>query len=91
MATGTRFESLRALLGERFLSLEFEGRGHSVLTADRQEFAVEEVLAFLDRTLNDGTVRREAERDRMLESPLETAWVPVSKRASRTVPTASPS
>lgn len=73
VATGTRFESLRRLLGERFLSLEFEGRGHSVLTADRQEFAVEEVLAFLDRTLNDGTVRREAERDRMLESRLETA------------------
>lgn len=72
-ATGTRFDSLRRLLGDRFLSLEFEGRGHSVLTADRQEFAVEEVLAFLDRTLNDAARRSEPERDSATESRLEAA------------------
>lgn len=72
-ATGMRFDTLRRLLGDRFLALEFEGRGHSVLTADRKEFAVDEVLDFLDRTPNDPPRRSTPARDGALERRLEAA------------------
>jgi dienelactone hydrolase len=50
-ATGTRFETLRDRLGEDFLAVEFEGRGHSVVTMHRQQEAVDRILAFFDQRL----------------------------------------
>jgi hypothetical protein len=50
-ATGTRFDTLRAELGDNFLSLEFEGKGHAVLTEHRQQAAVDRILAFLGERL----------------------------------------
>ena len=46
-ATGTRFDTLRHEIGERFLAVEFEGKGHAVLTEHRQQEAVDRVLDFL--------------------------------------------
>jgi dienelactone hydrolase len=45
-ATGTRFETLTREIGDRFLRVELEGKGHSTLTAHRQQEAVDRVLAF---------------------------------------------
>ncbi len=53
-ATGTRFDTLRHELGERFLAVEFEGKGHSVVTEHRQQEAVDEILAFLTGRLITG-------------------------------------
>ena len=50
-ATGTRFETLRQELGDNFTSVEFEGRGHSVVTEHRQQEAVDRILAFFDERL----------------------------------------
>lgn len=50
--TGTRFDTLTNLLGDRFLRVEFDGPGHSVLTADRQPEGVRRVLEFFDERLN---------------------------------------
>ncbi|SFS07878.1 Dienelactone hydrolase [Microbacterium sp. cf046] len=73
-ATSTRFDTLRRELGDRFLAVEFEGRGHSVLTGDRREYGVDQVLDFLDRTLNDEPTRlpqrRNAAGEDLLESQL---------------------
>ncbi|MBD8870584.1 dienelactone hydrolase family protein [Nocardioides donggukensis] len=51
-ATGTRFETLREELGEQFLSVEFGGKGHSVVTEHRQQEAVDRILAFFDERLH---------------------------------------
>jgi hypothetical protein len=51
-AVGTRFDTLRAELGDRFRALEFEGSKHSVVTEDRQDSAVEAVLAFFHERLD---------------------------------------
>lgn len=51
-ATGTRFDTLRRELGDNFIAVEFEGRGHSVLTEHRQQEAVDRVLAFLSERLS---------------------------------------
>jgi hypothetical protein len=51
-ATGTRFDTLTRELGDRFLRVEFEGKGHATLTAHRQQAAVDRVLAFLDEKLH---------------------------------------
>lgn len=48
---GKRFETLRRELGEQFIAIEFDGRGHSTLTLDRQDEAVARVLDFLDARL----------------------------------------
>jgi dienelactone hydrolase len=51
---GTRFGSLRALLGDAFVAVEFPSqskRDHSVLTEQRQEAGVLRVLDFLDERL----------------------------------------
>jgi hypothetical protein len=45
-ATGTRSDTLRRELGDDFIAVEFEGRGHSVVTERRQQEAVDRVLAF---------------------------------------------
>ena len=47
---GTRFESLRALLGDAFIAVELPSaskRDHSVLTEERDEAAVAQVIEFL--------------------------------------------
>lgn len=45
-ATGTRFDTLREQLGDDFVAVEFEGKGHSVVTMHRQQEAVDRILAF---------------------------------------------
>ena len=50
---GTRFDSLRELLGDHFLAVEFDGSGHSVLTEHLQEEGVEAVMTFLRERLLD--------------------------------------
>jgi dienelactone hydrolase len=50
-AVGTRFDSLRKLLGDRFIAVEFPGKGHSVLTEHLQEEGVERVIDFLTTRL----------------------------------------
>jgi hypothetical protein len=51
---GTRFESLRKLLGEQFIAVEFPSSSksdHSVLTEQRQEEGVRRVVDFLKEKL----------------------------------------
>lgn len=43
---GTRFDTLTRELGDAFVRVELEGRGHSTLTAHRQQRAVDRVLQF---------------------------------------------
>jgi dienelactone hydrolase len=50
-ATGTRFETLRHELGDQFLAVEFEGKGHSVVTEHRQQEAVDRILHFFKERL----------------------------------------
>lgn len=50
-STGTRFETLTSLLGERFIRVEFEGKGHSTVTEQRQQEGVDRVLAFFGEKL----------------------------------------
>jgi dienelactone hydrolase len=50
-AVGTRFDTLRHELGDAFVAVELEGRGHSTLTEHRQDEAVERVLAFFAERL----------------------------------------
>ena len=53
-ATGTRFETLATELGDGFIRVELEGKGHATLTAHRQQVAVDRVLAFFDERLRPG-------------------------------------
>src|SRR3954449_7920023 len=48
---GTRFETLRRELGDGFLAVELEGKGHSVVTEHRDDEAVKQVLAFFQDRL----------------------------------------
>jgi dienelactone hydrolase len=50
-ATGTRFKTLRHELGDNFMAVEFEGKGHSVVTEHRQQEAVDRILAFFSERL----------------------------------------
>ena len=50
-AVGTRFDTLRELLGDGFIAVEFDGKGHSVLTEHLQEEGVEKVIGFLRERL----------------------------------------
>ena len=50
-ATGTRFATLHRELGDDFVAVEFEGKGHSTLTAHRQQEGVDRVLDFFDARL----------------------------------------
>ncbi|MEO6509593.1 MAG: dienelactone hydrolase family protein [Nocardioides sp.] len=50
-ATGSRFQTLESLLGENFIGVEFEGKGHATLTEHRQQEAVDRVLAFFGERL----------------------------------------
>ncbi len=51
-AVGTRFDTLREELGDSFLALEFEGRGHATVTEHRQQEGVDRVLAFFRERLS---------------------------------------
>ena len=51
-ATGTRFDTLRRELGDGFIAVEFEGRGHSVVTEHRHQEAVDRILAFFQERLH---------------------------------------
>ena len=51
-ATGTRFDTLRYELGDNFVAVEFDGKGHSVVTEHRQQEAVDRILAFLAERLS---------------------------------------
>ena len=53
-ATGTRFDTLTREVGDGFIRVELEGKGHATLTADRQQAAVDRVLDFFDERLNVG-------------------------------------
>lgn len=50
-ATGTRFETLTREIGDRFLRVELDGKGHSTLTLHRRQEAVDGVLAFFGEKL----------------------------------------
>jgi dienelactone hydrolase len=50
-STGTRFDTLRHELGDNFIAVEFEGKGHSVVTEQRQQEAVDRILEFLAERL----------------------------------------
>ncbi|WP_107774277.1 dienelactone hydrolase family protein [Nocardioides sediminis] len=45
-AVGTRFDTLTRELGDAFVRVELEGKGHSTVTAHRRQEAVDAVLAF---------------------------------------------
>jgi dienelactone hydrolase len=45
-AVGTRFETLTRELGDAFLRVDLDGKGHSTLTEHRSQEAVDRVLAF---------------------------------------------
>ncbi|MEI2712974.1 MAG: dienelactone hydrolase family protein [Nocardioides sp.] len=49
--TGTRFDTLTDLIGDRFLRVEFEGEGHSTVTEQRQQEGVDRVLRFFEEKL----------------------------------------
>ena len=51
-ATGTRFTTLREEIGDNFIAVEFEGRKHAVVTAHRQQEAVDRILAFFGERLS---------------------------------------
>ncbi len=46
-AVGSRFDTLTTELGEAFIRVELEGRGHSTLTVHRRQEGVDAVLDFL--------------------------------------------
>ena len=46
-AVGKRFDTLTTELGAAFIRVEFEGKGHSTVTAHRQQAGVDAVLDFL--------------------------------------------
>jgi dienelactone hydrolase len=51
-ATGTRFDTLTDLLGDRFLKVELDGEGHSTVTEQRSQHAVDSILSFFASTLD---------------------------------------
>jgi dienelactone hydrolase len=51
-AVGTRFDTLRTELGAGFLFVELPGKGHSVVTEQRDDESVKRVLAFFHERLD---------------------------------------
>lgn len=51
-AVGTRFDTLTEEIGDAFIRVEFEGKGHSTLTEHRQQEGVDRVLAFFGDKLH---------------------------------------
>lgn len=54
-AVGKRFDTLTTELGDAFIRVELEGKGHSTVTAHRQQAAVDAVLEFLAENLRPTT------------------------------------
>ncbi|GAA4719370.1 dienelactone hydrolase family protein [Nocardioides conyzicola] len=50
-AVGTRFDTLTDEIGDAFIRVEFDGKGHSTLTEHRQQEGVDRVLAFFAEKL----------------------------------------
>ena len=50
-AVGTRFDTLRRELGDGFLAVELDGKGHGVVTEHRDEASVQRVIAFFKEKL----------------------------------------
>ncbi len=50
-AVGKRFDTLTTELGDAFIRVEFEGKGHSTVTAHRQQEGVDAVLDFFAANL----------------------------------------
>jgi dienelactone hydrolase len=50
-AVGTRFDTLHRELGDKFIAVEFPGKGHSTLTEHRQQEGVDRVLTFFRERL----------------------------------------
>ena len=50
-AVGKRFDTLTTELGDAFIRVEFEGKGHSTVTAHRQQAGVDAVLDFFAANL----------------------------------------
>jgi dienelactone hydrolase len=50
-AVGTRFDTLTRELGDAFLRVDLEGKGHSTLTEHRSQEAVDRVLSFFSAKL----------------------------------------
>jgi dienelactone hydrolase len=50
-AVGTRFDTLTRELGDAFLRVDLDGKGHSTLTEQRSEEAVDRVLEFFSEKL----------------------------------------
>jgi dienelactone hydrolase len=50
-AVGTRFDTLTEEIGDAFIRVELDGKGHSTLTEHRQQEAVDRVLAFFAENL----------------------------------------
>src|SRR6478735_2493854 len=46
VAVGTRFDTLTEEIGDAFIRVEFDGKGHATLTEHRQQEGVDRVLAF---------------------------------------------
>ncbi len=53
-AVGKRFETLTTELGDAFIRVEFEGKGHSTVTEQRQQAGVDAVLDFFAANLRAG-------------------------------------
>ncbi len=51
-ATGARFDTLDAELGDAFIRVDLPGKGHSTLTLQRSQTAVDAVLAFFAEQLD---------------------------------------
>ncbi|HEU5038142.1 MAG TPA: dienelactone hydrolase family protein [Nocardioides sp.] len=51
-AVGTRFDTLSRELGDAFLRVDLDGKGHSTVTEHRSQEAVDRVLAFLGEKLS---------------------------------------
>lgn len=51
--TGSRFETLTREIGEAFLRVDLPGKGHSTVTEERQQVAVDRVLEFFGEKLRD--------------------------------------
>lgn len=49
---GSRFDTLSSLIGDAFLRVELEGRGHSTVTEQRSQRAVDAVLDFFGERLH---------------------------------------
>ena len=51
-AVGTRFDTLTSEIGDAFIRVELEGKGHSTVTEHRSQEAVDRVLAFFGEKLS---------------------------------------